>query len=51
VLLPVEDDDDELLLPPQAIRQQNSEKEITSHNDRDNLVWFDFTILLPFLKR
>src|SRR5208337_2558276 len=50
VLLPV-DDDDELLLPPQAIRQQSAIKEISRHNDRDNLVWIDFTILLPFLKR
>jgi hypothetical protein len=50
VLLPV-DDDDVSLLPPQATRQQNSDKEISSHNDRDNLAWIDFTILLPFLKR
>jgi len=50
VLLPVSVEDVSLL-PPQAIRQQNSEKEISSHNDRDNLAWIDFTILLPFLKR
>ncbi|MGA2553635.1 MAG: hypothetical protein ABSF20_02485 [Smithella sp.] len=49
VLLPVEDD--ELLLPPQATRQQSAIKEISSHIDSDNLVWIDFTILLPFLKR
>jgi hypothetical protein len=39
------------LLPPQAIRQQSKIKEISKHNDRNNLALIDFVILLPFLKR
>jgi hypothetical protein len=50
VLLPVEEEDVSLL-PPQAIRQKSAIREISSHNDRDNFVCIDFTILLPFLKR
>jgi hypothetical protein len=51
VLLPVEEEEVVSLLPPQAIRQQSAIKEISSDNDRNNLAWINFVILLPFLKR
>jgi len=37
------------LLPPQATRQQNRAKNISSNNDRENFALVDFIILISFL--
>jgi hypothetical protein len=37
------------LLPPQAVRQQNRAKEISSNNVRENFALVDSIILISFL--